>query len=155
MSRKWDTLFLFSAEALSVLLAARRLRASYIPNPGPYSISKLLEYLRIRSPTPYQHMKRMVCTLDAGECGAWSEFFGDAFDERPLGELVPRSLQEQHRHLDILQMLCTGHGRLLGQMQGKPHKTSPRTPGSGSAAWACEVILAPKDFPPANSGSSG
>ena len=38
---------------------------------------------------------------------------------------------------------------------GKPRNTSPRTPGSGAIACACEVIRPPYDRPPANSGRSG
>ena len=35
----------------------------------------------------------------------------------------------------------------------KPRKASPRTPGSGAIACACEVARPPNDFPPAISGS--
>jgi len=37
----------------------------------------------------------------------------------------------------------------------EPRKISPRTPGNGVAACACEVMRPPNDLPPANSGVSG
>ena len=37
---------------------------------------------------------------------------------------------------------------------GKPRKARPRTPGSGDAACACEVMRPPNDLPPAMSGSA-
>ncbi len=38
---------------------------------------------------------------------------------------------------------------------GKPRKTRPRTPGSGAAACACDVMRPPNDLPPAKSGTPG
>ena len=42
-------------------------------------------------------------------------------------------------------------GRPAG-CSGKPTKASPRTPGSGAFACACDVIRPPNDRPPAKSG---
>src|SRR6267143_285286 len=41
-----------------------------------------------------------------------------------------------------------------GGCSGKPRKTSPRTPGSGCAACAVEVMRPPNDLPPATRGSA-
>ena len=46
--------------------------------------------------------------------------------------------------------------RLFRRMQRKAEeRQAPRTPGSGAAACACDVIRPPNDLPPAISGSFG
>src|ERR1700730_13361180 len=41
---------------------------------------------------------------------------------------------------------------LLGGCNGNPKNTRPRTPSKTRCDAACELILAPKDLPPANKG---
>ena len=45
--------------------------------------------------------------------------------------------------------------RLAGRVEREAEEDEPATPGSGSAAWAFEVIRPPNDLPPAKSGRPG
>ena len=96
----------------------------------------------------------MVGAVDDDELGAgqWAQH---RLEQIETGEVVARALQEEHGQVDAAEVIGARVAGLPGGCSGKPRKTSPRTPGSGSADCACDVMRPPIDLPPARRGRSG
>jgi hypothetical protein len=80
----------------------------------------------------------------------------EGLNQRRIGELVARALQEQHRQHHLGEVLSrvrpTARRPDAAESRGRRCR---RHRASGADACACDVMRPPNDLPPATSGSAG
>ncbi len=66
-----------------------------------------------------RHAEGVIGAVDDDQLGRRRERANDRFEQRQIGQLVARALQEQHRHPDPRQVLGPRRGRLAGRVERK------------------------------------
>jgi hypothetical protein len=91
-------------------------------------MTDLLEHFAISAARALEHVKRVIASIDDFDCGCSTEDFNHRSHSLKVRELVSGALNEQHRLINLGEMIGTIYRRLSCRMQWKSEKHQPSYP---------------------------
>ncbi len=123
-------------------------------DPGSEYVKDFVPDLYVLSPRARRNVERVVRGIDGVERRPGAKVGDDRPYERDLRECVVCPLQKQRRSTSR-RCVARSFESLPAGWSGNARNASPRTFGSGSRAWACEVMRPPNDRPTGTRASRG